>query len=164
MIWPRSAILHNAAASSVEGTSGLTRFHRAQDGDAHLLLAERVGEVDRVLDDVDLDLQVRRDVDRGIGDDQRLVVVRHVHDEAMADAPGGAQAGVARDDRAHELVGVQAALHQRLGPAFADQRDGLGGGVMAVLGVDDLEAADVEAMFLQRPRESAAPDRPESAR
>ena len=67
-------------------------------------------------------------------------VARHVHDEAMADAPRGADAGVARDHRAHQLVGVKAALHQRLGAARRDQLDRLGGGIVAVLGIDDLEA------------------------
>jgi hypothetical protein len=43
----RSAILHNAAASTVDGTVGLNR-------DAHFLKAQHVREVDRVLDDVNL--------------------------------------------------------------------------------------------------------------
>ena len=48
-------------------------------------------------------------------------VAGHVHDEAMADPPRRAQAGLALDHRAHQLVGVQAALHQRLGAALANQ-------------------------------------------
>ena len=79
-------------------------------------------------------------------------MARHVHDEAMADAPRGADARVARHDRAHQLVGMEAALHQRLGPSGAHQRDRLGGGIMAVLGVDQFEARDVEAAF-RRPRD-----------
>ena len=51
-------------------------------------------------------------------------VARHVHDEAVADAARGAQAAFALDHRAHQLVGVQAALHQRLGLAFAHQLHG----------------------------------------
>ena len=47
------------------------RLHRAQDRDAHLGDAQRMREVDRVLHDVDLVLQRRRDVHRGVGDDQR---------------------------------------------------------------------------------------------
>ena len=35
VIWPRSAILHSAAASIVDGTLGVDGLHRAQDGDAH---------------------------------------------------------------------------------------------------------------------------------
>ena len=50
---------------------------------------------------------------------------RHVHDEDVADAARGAQAGVAVDMAAlHQFVGVQAALHQRLDLARAHQRDG----------------------------------------
>ena len=94
--------------------------------------AQRMREVDRVLDDVDLGLEVGRDVHRRVGDDQRLVVAGHVHDEAMADPPRGAQPGVALDHRAHQFVGVKAALHQRFGPAFAHQRDGLGRRILAV--------------------------------
>ncbi len=41
-------------------------LHRRQDRDAHLRKAHRVREVDRVLDDVDLVLHRRRDVDRGV--------------------------------------------------------------------------------------------------
>ena len=78
--------------------------------------SKRVRKVDGVLHDVDLVLERRRDVDGGIGDDQGLVVARHVHDEAMADAPGRADAGLARHDGAHQFVGVQAALHQGLRP------------------------------------------------
>ncbi len=51
---------------------------------------------------------------------------------------------VARDHGAHQLVGMQAALHQRLGPPAAHQLDRLGGRIVAVRGVDDLEGADVE--------------------
>ena len=94
-------------------------------------------EVDRVLDDVDLVLHRRRDVHGGIGDDQRLRVGRDIHDEAVADASRRAQAGVAPDDRAHQLVGVKAALHQRLRLALAHQLDRLVGGRLAVRRVDD---------------------------
>ena len=126
--------------------------------------AKRMRQVDRVLDDVDLGLQIRRDVDCGIGDDQRLVVARHVHDEAMADPPRGPQPGVALDHRAHHLVGVQAAFHQRFGPALTNQLDRFGGRIMAVLSIDDLELADVEAVLRTRRRGCAVPGRPGSAR
>ena len=71
---------------------------------------------------------------------ERLVVTRHVHHEAMADAPRRPKPGVALDDRAHDLVGVKAALHQRVGAALADQLDRLGCGFLAVVGIDDLES------------------------
>ena len=63
----------------------------------------------------------------------------------MADPAGGAQARLAGHDLAHQLVGVQAALHQELGPAGADQLHGLGGSGVAVRHVHDLEGRDVDA-------------------
>ena len=94
-------------------------------------------QVDGVLHDVDLALQRRLDIDRGVGDDERLVVGRHVHHEAVADAAGGAQPALAPHDGAHQLVGVQAALHQRLGLALQHQFHGLRGRGVAVRRVDD---------------------------
>ena len=106
-----------------------------------------MGEIDGVLGDVDLALEIGRDVDCGIGDDERLVVAGHVHDEAMADPPRCAQPRVALDHRSHQLVGMEAALHQGFGLAFADQLNRLHGRILAVLGIDDLKSADVEAML-----------------
>ena len=71
-------------------------------------------QIDRVLNDVALGVEIGKDVDRRVGDEQRLGIGRHVHDEDMTDAPRGAQAGLARRHLAHQLVGVQAALHQQL--------------------------------------------------
>ncbi len=51
-----------------------------------------------------------------------------------------------RDGR-QQLVGVQAALHNELGPARAHQLDGLLGRRDAVRDVDDLEIADVDPAF-----------------
>ena len=72
MIWPRSAILHRAAASIVDGTFGLTVSIALRMATRTSVSAQRMGEVDRVLHDVDLVLQGRRDVHRGVGDDQRV--------------------------------------------------------------------------------------------
>jgi hypothetical protein len=52
---------------------------------------------------------------------------------------------VSRGHRAHQLVGVQAAFHQRFGAALAHQRDRLRRRVLAVLRVDDFDAVDVDA-------------------
>ena len=110
---------------------------------------QRMRHFDRVLNDVDLVGQARRDVDRGIADDQRIFVPGNIEDEAVADARAGAQT-IPRNHRAHQLVRVQAALHQRLAPAFADQRDrGFRGGV-AVRRVLDRNIADVEPGVLRR--------------
>jgi hypothetical protein len=64
-----------------------------------------------------LSFSVGRDVHGRVGDDQRVLVVGNVHDEAVADPPRGAKAGLPRNHRRHQLVGVEAALHQRFGPA-----------------------------------------------
>ena len=52
-----------------------------------------------------------------------------------------AQPGFALDHRAHQLVGVQAALHERLGLALARQRDRRLGRRFAVRRVDDRKPA-----------------------
>ena len=137
MIWPRSAILHRQAASIVDGIFELTVSTAARIATFGLLEPERPRQIDRVLADVDLVVERRRDVDRRVGDDQHLVIGRHVHDEDVADAPAGAQPGLARDHRAEQLVGVQAALHQQLRFARAHQRHRFRRGLMAVRGLDD---------------------------
>ena len=77
----RSAILQRAAASSVEGTFGLTVSTAERIGDPHRLDAEGVREVDRILRDVAFLRERRRDVDRGVGHDEGRGMLRHVHDE-----------------------------------------------------------------------------------
>ena len=76
-------------------------------------------------------------------------VGRHVHEEHVADPARGAQAGLLGHDRAHQLVRVQAALHQELGPAGANQLDGLGRGGVAVRRVHELELPDLEPELLR---------------
>ncbi|KFB74530.1 MAG: hypothetical protein AW09_000165 [Candidatus Accumulibacter phosphatis] len=66
----------------------------------------------------------------------------------MADAPLGAQACAAGNHLGHQFVGMQAALHQRLGVVAADQRHGHGRGFMTVLDVHDPVLSEVEAIFL----------------
>ena len=124
VICPRSAILHSAAASIVDGILEVT-----------VSTADRIAtrgvvpkpaciiEIDRVLDDVALAVEIGEDVDRRIGDEQRLGIGRHVHDEDVADAPVGAQSADLRRDAAHQFVGMQAALHQHFALARVDQFD-----------------------------------------
>ena len=95
-------------------------------------------QVDGVLHDIDLVIEGRRDVHRGIRDDQRIRVVRHVHDEAVADPAGGPNAGLSRHHGSHQFVGVQAALHQRLDTPGSHQLHRLRRGVVAVVRFDDL--------------------------
>ena len=111
---------------------------------------ERVREIDGVLDDVDLVLEGRGNVDRRIGHDQGRLMARHVHDEAMADPARRPQATVAADDSRHELVGVEAALHQRLGLASLDERDSFLGRGMAMGRVDDAELREVHLEAVRR--------------
>ncbi len=118
VICPRSAILHSAAASMVDGHVGIDRLHRREDRHLRCRSAQGTREVDGVLDDVHLVAQRRGDVDGRVSDDQRLLQRRHIHHEAMADAPVGAQSCVALHHRAHQLVGVKAALHQCVGLAL----------------------------------------------
>ena len=48
-------------------------------------------EIDGVLDDVPLGIEIGEDVDRRVRDEQGFGIGRHVHDEDMADPPGGPQ-------------------------------------------------------------------------
>ena len=149
MICPRSAILHSAAASSVASIFEVDRFDRGENRDLRLLHAQRHREVDRVLADIDLVFERRCDVDRRIGDDEDLVIGRHVHDEHVTDAPSGPQARLSRDNCAEELVGVQAAFHQELGVALAHELDSLGCGRVAVRGIDDGRRTERDAGLLR---------------
>ena len=125
--------------------------------------AEGDREIDRVLADIDLVLERRGNVDGRIGDDQDLVVGRHVHDEDVADAAAGPKPGLPRHHGAQQLVGVQAALHQQLGLTLAHQLHGLGRRCVAVRRIDDPDLAEVDPVLLSRPRGSSPPDRRGSA-
>jgi hypothetical protein len=109
-------------------------------------------QINGVLHDVAFGIEIGKDVDSRIGDEQRLGIARHVHDEDMADPPLRAQAGLARRHLAHELVRVQAALHQELAFGLMDQLDRLSSRRVAVGHIDDLETADVETMLTSEGR------------
>ena len=70
-IWPRSAILQSAAASSVDGIRALTVSTADSKATFGRVDAKGDREVDRVLHDVDLVLEAGRDVDGAVGEDQR---------------------------------------------------------------------------------------------
>src|SRR5262249_6685429 len=99
VIWPRSAILQSAAASMVEGIFVVTGdlrgagFNRRQDRDARRAKANLGMEVDRVLHDVTLGIEIGRNIDGCVGDEQGLRVGRHIHHEDVADPPRGPQSG-----------------------------------------------------------------------
>ena len=137
VIWPRSAILHSAAASMVEGILGVTvstAERIATFGWAMpMACAKSIAfwQMSRLL------LQRRQDVDGGVGNDDRPGIGRHGHEEAVAEPPLGAQAALLLHHLVQQLVGVQAALHQASRLAAAYHRHRHLGRVVAVLGGDD---------------------------
>jgi hypothetical protein len=143
------ALGHLAKRGGIDGRRNFRayRFHRRKYGDARRAEADLREQIDDVLDDVALRIEIGKNVDGGIGDEERLGIGRHIHYEDMADPPRGAQAGLARGHLAHQFVGVQAALHQKLALGFADEFDPLYRGRSAVGYVDDLEAVDPKAVF-----------------
>ena len=158
MIWPRSAILHSAAASMVDGTFGLT-----------VSIADRIATRTSALPSAcarsiafwtmwTLSSSVGAMLTAASVTISGSVVGGHVHDEAVADAPRGAQPGLARDHRGHQFVGVQAALHQASALPSRTSRTASGGGGLAVGRVDDLEAGDVDVACFATPRCARRPD------
>ena len=135
--------MHNAAASIVDLIFDVTVSTAERIATFGQLQAERMREVDGVLDDVDLVFERRVDIERGIGDEERPRIVRSVDDEDVAHAPVGMQLFLV-DDRAHEFVGVEAALHQRLDLAVARQRDGLRRRGVAMLRRHEFIGGEVE--------------------
>ena len=127
---------------------------RGEDSHARPLDAERMGKVDRVAHDVCLLRQRRRDVERRVGDDERPRVGGRLHQEAMAHATAGAQRTA--DDRAHQFVGMQAALHQRFDLAFECQLDGALGGGLGVRHVLDRNAVDLQTGLVGNGLQSGA--------
>ena len=106
-----------------------------------------------------LSSRVGDDVHRSVGDEDHAVDRRHVHDEAVTDASAGAQSGLALHHRGHDLVGVQAPLHQHLGLAFACQANGGFGRRHAVRRIDDFEGGDVDPELGRDRRDArAGPD------
>ena len=142
-----AAVGHLAERRRVDGRADVGRngLDRREDRDPRRDDAERDDEVDGVLDDVALVDQRRIDGDGRVGDEERPRIGRRVDREHVADAPRGAQAGLGRDDRVHQFVRVQRALHQRFDLAGPRHRDRLVGGGVAVLGRDDRIAGDVDA-------------------
>ena len=61
----------------------------------------------------------------------------------------GAQPRLPGDDRAEELIGVQAPFHQQLGVALAHELDGLGRRRVAVRDVDDRRRTERDAALLR---------------
>ena len=111
-------------------------------------------EIDRVLDDVDLRVEVGGDIDRRVCDNQRVRVAGHIHDEAMADTALSADSAPLRYDRTHQLIGMEAAFHQRFRSTGANLLDSLGCGRMAVFRVDKFNACKVETDLFRNSADS----------
>lgn len=122
--------------------------------------AECAVQVDRVARDVGLVREPRSDVHRRVGERDELRVGGEREDEDVAHAALRAQARVAGGDRQHVVVGVQAALHQRLHCAIARQQGGAMRGLAGVVaGVDDLEAIGLQVVTMhQRGHRRLRPD------
>ena len=140
------------------------RLHSRKDGHLGQRPAEAMRQVNRVLADISLVFQRRSDVDRRVGDHQRLRIGGHRHDEGVADPPAGPQPGGRGDHGAHQLIGVEAPLHQRLGAGRANQFDRLGCRRVGIGYVFDCVGARRSVRPLARPRRSSAAGRPGSAR
>src|SRR4029079_10653185 len=122
-------------------------FDRGQYRDARRAKTDLSEQIDRVLHDVAFDIEVGGNIDRRVGDEKRFRMAPQIHNEDMADPPSRAQASARRSDRAHELVGVQAAFHQQLAFGFMNQLDRLRRRGLAVLRVDQLKSADIELIL-----------------
>ena len=83
-----AAVGHLAQRRRVEGGRdlGVDGFDGREQRDLGLGNAERVGQVDGVLHDVNLVFEFRLDVDGGVGDEQGARVGRRIHDEDVGDA------------------------------------------------------------------------------
>src|SRR5262249_8847573 len=143
------AVRHLAQGRSFDGRRDFRRdgLDSGENGHARRSQADLREKINRILDDVALGIEVGKDVDRGIRDEQRLLISRHIHDEDMADAPLGAQARARSCPRPHQLVCWQAPLHQKLALPRLDELDGLGSGRIAVRRIDDLVFANVDAVL-----------------
>ena len=158
-----AALGHLAQRGGVDGRGDLRghRLDRRENSNPRSAEADLGEQIDRVLHDVALGFEVGKYVDGGVRDEQRLRIGRHIHDEDVADPARSAQAGLAGGHLAHQLVRVQAPLHQELAFALVDQLHGLGRGRVAVRRVDDLETTDVEPVALRHGGRSWRPDQQE---
>ncbi len=137
---------HLAQRRSLDGRRdlGVHRLHGGKNCDPRLRLAQGMAEVDGVLDDINLGFEIRGDVDGGVGNDQGFRMVGNVHHKAVTYATRRAKSALALDDGGHQLVRVQAALHQ--GFRLAGENE-LHGGVrrtVAVRRIHDLELRDID--------------------
>ena len=94
-------------------------------------------QINDILNDIALDVEVGKNIDRSVGNEEGFAIGRYIHDEHMANPTGRTQTGFAGSHFAHELVGVQAALHQELAFGFMNELDRLCRRRLAVWHVDN---------------------------
>ena len=86
VICPRSAILQSAAASMADGILVVT-----------VSTAERIAthgvrkQIDDILNDIALDVEIGKNIDRNVGNEDGFAIGRYIHDEPSASNrdPGG---------------------------------------------------------------------------
>ena len=141
------AVGHLAERGRVYGRWNL-RGHgldRRKDGYSRWVTgADRVIQINRVLNDVAFDFEIGKYVDRGVGYEKGLGISRDVHDKNMTDAPCGPKAGARCGNRPHQLIGVQTALHQQFALRLVNEFNRFGGRCLAVRSIHQLVFTDVE--------------------
>ena len=117
------AVGHLAKGSRIDGRwyLGRDRFDRGENCNARLAEPNMREQIDDILNNVALGIEVGKNIDRSVGDEQRFGVGRHVHNEDVAYSPRRTQAGVRGSNSPHEFVGMQAAFHQQFAPSRPDQ-------------------------------------------
>ena len=150
MICPRSAILQSAAASIVAGILELTVSTAARIATFGLSTPRDTARSMAFWQMSTLSSSVGAMLIAAVGDDQHLVIGRHVHDEHVADAAARAQPRLLGHDGTQQLVGVQAPLHQELGLAATNELHRLGGRGVAVRRIDDCVFARGRSRFVSR--------------
>src|SRR5262249_10313245 len=79
-----------------------------------------------------------------IRDEERVGICRYVKDEDVADTTCSPQPGFRVGHRAHQLVGVQTALHQDLTHSRLNELDGFFCRCIAVRVVDTFDAVQIQ--------------------
>ncbi len=111
------------------------RLDRGQQRNARPHDAQCVRQRDRVAHDIGLVLERGFNVDCRVGDQQRADMARHIQPEDVTEPTLRAQAATGPQDGTQQLIGMQAAFHQRYDFAAARKLDRLLGRGMAVRGI-----------------------------
>jgi hypothetical protein len=144
-----AALAHDVERGGVDGGrhGRVDQFDGGEDGDARLLDAEGVGDVDGVEDDGGLALEGGCDVHRAVGDEEELVAAGVLDDVDVAHDGAGAEAVVAVEHGAEEVVGVEVSFHEDIGVAAPHDGAGGGCGSHGVALVHDGHLAELDAVL-----------------